>query len=80
MAWSYCLSIKNPVVMLPSSILALLSLGVLVIFALTEPTGAWFLAGAFYTGIFASIVALGWWIFARETSRRWLLDRLGKET
>ena len=78
-AWSYCLSIHKPIVMLPCNILALLSLGVLVMFTLTEPTGAWFLAGAFYTGVFASIVAIGWWIFARQTSRSWLLGLLGKE-
>lgn len=79
LAWSYCLSIKTSVVMMPCNILALLSLSVLVTFTLTEPKGAWFLAGVLYTATFAGVVALGWWMFARETSRQWLLDRLGKE-
>jgi hypothetical protein len=79
-AWSYCLSIKKPIVMLPCNVLALLSLAVLVMFTLTEPRGAWFLACVLYTGVFAGIVALGWWVFAREPSRQWLLDLLGKET
>jgi len=78
-AWSYCLSIQKPIVMLPCSILALLSLGVLVVFTLIEPTGAWFLAGALYAAAYAGFVALCWWVFARQPSRSWLLERLRGE-
>lgn len=77
---SYCLSIRKPIVMLPCSLLALLSLGILIVFMVTQPIGAWFWAGVVYAGAYACFISLGWFMFARQSSRSWLLDRLGPET
>lgn len=74
---AYFLSMPKPIVMLPCTILALLSLGILVAFVLTQPTGPWFWAGAVYAGLHSSFVLLSCWMFARQPSRSWLLERLG---
>ena len=74
---AYFLSIRKSMVMLPCSILAFFSLGILAVFVLTQPTGVWFWAGTVYAGLHASFVSLGWWMFARQPSRNWLLERLG---
>lgn len=76
---AYFLSVRKAMVMLPCTILAFLSLGILMAFVLTQPTGPWFWAGAVYAGLLASFVLLSCWMFARQPSRSWLLERLGSD-
>lgn len=74
---AYFLSIRKPKVMLPCTILAFLSLGILAVFVLTQPVGAWFWVGATYAALHASFVLLSWWMLSRQPSRNWLLERMG---
>ena len=66
--------------MWPCGALAIAALSVLIMFAISQPTGVWFWAGSLYAGLYASFVLLTWCLFARQPSRKWLLERLGRDS